>query len=91
MDIRIFASSPRRQALDEAASVLEPTFDFSFVETGPEVPRESTVQPEANEVTSQVTSQLSDLDDRLRDILEEVGSSGWTRSFSPRGERRAAE
>ena len=71
----------RRQALDEAAAVLEPTFEFAPPSAaGPDSPTEPAVQPAADEVTSQVTSQSGDLNEELRELLKEIGSSGWIRS-----------
>jgi hypothetical protein len=70
-------------ALDEAAAVLEPTFEFGpSAPTAPEAPAEGHVEV-AEEVTSQVTSQSDDLDAELTEILKEGGSSGWIRTSNP--------
>ena len=74
----------RRQALDEAAAVLEPTLDvIPSGSASPNSPTEPGVQQTADDVTSQSTSQLDDVDDELREIVEEFGSSGWTRTSNP--------
>ena len=71
----------RRQALDEAAAALEPSFEFGPAK--PDSPSEPVVQPAAEEVTSQVTSQSDDLDDDMCEIARESGSSGWIRTSNP--------
>jgi integrase len=77
-------SHVRRQALDEAAAVLEPTFEFSPPSAAmPELPTEPAVQPAVQMVTSQVTSQSDELDDEFREIVKEFGSSGWIRTSNP--------
>ena len=74
----------RRQALDEAAAVLEPTFEFTPPSAAaPDAPTERAPQPAAESVTSQVTSQSDDFDEELREILKEIGSSGWIRTSNP--------
>ena len=70
----------RRQALNEAAAVLEPTFEFTPPSAAaPDVPTERADQPEAGTVRSQVTSQSDDLDEEMTEILKEIGSPSWTR------------
>ena len=73
------------QALDEAAAVLEPTFDFAPPHAAEqEVPTEPAAQPAAESATSQqVTSQSDDLDEEMSELLKESGSSGWTRNSNP--------
>jgi hypothetical protein len=73
----------RRKALDEAAAVLEPTFEFApTAPTAREAAAETRIEV-AEEVTSQVASQSGDLDAELTEILKEFGSSGWTRTSNP--------
>ena len=73
-----------QQSLDEAAGVLEPTFEFSQPgSVGQEPPTEAAIQAPADEVTSQSTLQLDDLGGELREIIRESGSSGWTRTSNP--------
>ena len=68
-------SHVRRLALDEAAAVLEPTFDFApSAPTTPEAPAEGQV---AEEVTSHIASQSDDVDAELSEILKQVGSPAW--------------
>jgi len=77
-------SHVRRQALDEAAAVLEPTFEFSPPSpVKPELPNERAIPLAAETVTSQVTSQSDELDDEFREIVKEFGSSGWIRTSNP--------
>ena len=64
----------RRKALDEAAAVLEPTFDVAAAAT--EVENEAPRHESAETVTSQSTSQSADLDQEVRKNVKEVGSSG---------------
>ena len=67
-------------ALDEAAAVLEPTFEFNKAAAS-EVAVEGEAADEA--VTSQSTSQSDDLPSEVAEILKEVGSSGWIRTSNP--------
>ena len=70
-------SHVRRQALDRAASTLEPTFRFPQPE--------DLEQPISSDTTvaAQVTSQ-SDEEPTLNGFLSnEIGSSGWTRTSNP--------
>jgi hypothetical protein len=69
-------SHVRRLALDEAAAVLEPTFDFA--PSAPTTPEASAEGQVAEEVTSHTASQSDDLDVELNEILKEVGSPHWT-------------
>ena len=74
----------RRLALDEAAGVPEPTFEFSPPSaTKPDSSAETVSHEADNEVTSQSTSQSDDLDEELLEFVKEVGSSGWTRTSNP--------
>ena len=75
-------SHNRRQALDEAAALLEPTFEFTTAPTT-ELRNDAPPDAAAKPVTSQVTSQSGDLDREASNILKEVGSSGWTRTSNP--------
>jgi hypothetical protein len=70
----------RRMALDEAAAVLEPNFEFKKP-----APRDGADNSGASDETptSQVTSQSDDLPSDIAEILKEVGSSGWTRTNNP--------
>jgi hypothetical protein len=80
------ASHVRRLALDQAAAVLEPTFDFKG---GRSEEQQTTAAEESAETpTSQVTSQSDDLDAELSEILKEGGSSGWIRTSNPPVNRR---
>jgi hypothetical protein len=64
-------SHVRRLALDEAAAVLKPTFDFVRAETKtPTQPIDLPAPAEA--VTSQVTSQSDDLDAELNEIVRKL-------------------
>jgi hypothetical protein len=74
-------SHVRRLALDEAAAVLEPTFDFA--PSPPTTPEASAERQVAEEVMSHPASQSDDLDAELSEILKEVGSSGWIRTSNP--------
>jgi hypothetical protein len=72
-------SHVRRQALDAAAAVLEPTFEFNPPSSvKPELQTEAAVQPAAETVTSQVTSQSDELDVEFREIVKKFGSPHWT-------------
>ena len=70
----------RRMALDEAAAVLEPTFEFKKA-----TPPDAAIEAGAPDDTamSQSTSQSDDLPSDIAEILEESGSSGWTRTSNP--------
>ena len=70
----------RRLALDEAAAVLEPAFEFKKAESAP-TSSDSGATDET--LTSQVTSQSEDLPSDIAEILKESGSSGWTRTSNP--------
>src|SRR5438046_1182569 len=72
-------SHVRRQALDEAAAVLEPSFETAKAD---EAESQSVISPNtsADALTSQVTSQSDNFDEEVREIAKEVGSSGWTRT-----------
>ena len=65
----------RRVALDEAAAVLEPTFDFKNA-----TPTQDAVEGGATDetATSQFTSQSDDLPSDIAEILKESGSPPWT-------------
>jgi hypothetical protein len=77
----------RRKALDEAAAVLEPTFEFApTAPTAPEASAETRIEV-AEEVTSQVASQSGDLDAELTEILKEFGSPHWTISATGSSEK----
>jgi hypothetical protein len=67
-------SHARRQALDRAAAALEPTFELTAGESSSE--SGTTVA----EVTSQSASQSAGDDAVTGEIVEESGSSGWTRA-----------
>jgi hypothetical protein len=83
-------SHVRRLALDEAAAVLEATFEFApSAPTAPEAPAEGHVEV-AEEVTSQITSQSDDLDAELSEILKEGGSPRWTISATTSSLRHEA-
>jgi Phage integrase family len=70
----------RRMALDKAAAVLEPAFEFKKAEPVP-----PSVEDGATDeaLTSQITSQSDDLPSDIAEILKESGSSGWTRTSNP--------
>jgi integrase len=70
----------RRVALDEAAAVLEPTFEFNNAS-----PAHDAVEGGATDetATSQSTSQSGDLPSDIAEILKESGSSGWIRTSNP--------
>jgi hypothetical protein len=70
----------RRMALDEAAAVLEPTFEFKKT-TPPDTAIEARAPDDV--ATSQSASQSDDLPSDIAEILEESGSSGWTRTSNP--------
>ena len=66
-------SHARLLALDEAAAVLEPAFEFNPLQAESSDPVEESVM-------SQSTSQSDVRDSKIRKILSEGdGSSGWTR------------
>ena len=73
-------SHVRRMALDEAAEVLEPTFEFK--KAAPQRPP-SDIGAADETATSQFTSQSDDLPSDIAEILKESGSSGWTRTSNP--------
>jgi integrase len=70
----------RRRALDEAAAVLEPTFEFNK----PAATQDAVEGGATDEMaTSQFTSQSDDLPSDIAEILKKNGSSGWTRTSNP--------
>jgi hypothetical protein len=70
----------RRMALDEAAAVLEPTFEFKKADAA-QTSSDSGATDETP--TSQGTSQSDDLPSDIAEIFKESGSSGWTRTSNP--------
>jgi len=68
-------SHVRRLALDEAAAVLERTFEFAPTTPDDPEPLQAGAQLETAE---EVTSQSDDLDAELREIIKEGGSPFWT-------------
>ena len=70
----------RRQALNTAAAMLEPT--FAFVPAGGKGGEEA-VEERLEGVTSQFTPQPERLEGELRKIVKGSGSSGWTRTNNP--------
>jgi integrase len=70
----------RRMALDEAAAVLEPTFEFK--KPAPPDGADNSVATDET-ATSQVTSQSEDPPPDIAEIFNESGSSGWTRTSNP--------
>jgi hypothetical protein len=70
----------RRTALDEAAAVLEPTFEFNKPDAAP---TSSDCGATDETLASQITSQSDDLPSDIAEIFEESGSSGWTRTSNP--------
>jgi hypothetical protein len=56
----------RRVALDEASAALEPSFEF---QADAEAVEDALPQPDAEEATSQVTSQSDDLEAEPVEIL----------------------
>ena len=69
----------RRKALDEAASVLEAPDIALWQMPKPEKSSENRPEP----VTSQSTSQSEDVGAEAREIIKEIGSSGWIRTSNP--------
>ncbi len=70
----------RRKALDEAAAVLEPTFEMPLPIR--EVEEVEAAEPCGDDM-SQSTSQFDEVDDEMREITKEIGSSGWIRTSNP--------
>ena len=89
----------RRKALDEAAAALEPSFKLKFprhrrgrrlkpaLDVGRisvDKAKKQTPHETCDRVMSQFTSQWDDLKKQIRENAKGFGSSGWTRSRSPR-------
>jgi integrase len=73
----------RRKALDAAAAALEPAYDQPESASSGQTDSPDTPPPPADGVTSQSTSQSLGSDEESLEILEESGSSGWTRTSNP--------
>jgi integrase len=75
----------RRKALDEAAKALQPTFALVFPEHT-DRPREKgrfVARGAAADGHVTVASQSDDLATEVREIVKEIGSSGWIRTSNP--------
>ena len=74
----------RRKALDGAAAALEPvTVEQPTENAQPAVVESDVPVAEPISVTSQPTSQETEIPKELIDFPKEIGSSGWTRTSNP--------